>query len=348
MSGKRNCIAVCRLSSLGDVAIAVPVLKQFRAQYPSVELVVVTKPFFQALFKHLAGVKVVSVETGGKHSGFLGLLKLAKELKALNISGLADIHDVLRTKLLRNYLSFLGIPSAKINKGRRAKAALVRSTNKQLKQLPSTASRYQAVFAKLGYPFELKDRQVRERLKMSDRLEAVMENLNARKYIGIAPFATHVSKQYQPEWMLQVINKLLREDDSLQILLFGGGQEEESKLEAMAAKDTRIFSLVGKYTFEEELQVISNLDLMISMDSGNGHLAAMFGVDVITLWLGTHPYAGFAPFAQPEEHQLLPDLEKFPFLPNSIYGNKTIPQYQEVVNSLAPEKLIDLVQKILN
>ncbi|HBC05033.1 MAG TPA: ADP-heptose--LPS heptosyltransferase RfaF, partial [Aequorivita sp.] len=51
----------------------------------------------------------------------------------------------------------------------------------------------------------------------------------------------------------------------------------------------------GKLTFEEELALISNLDLMLSMDSGNGHLAAMYGVPVVTLWGVTHPYAGFVP-----------------------------------------------------
>ena len=69
-----------------------------------------------------------------------------------------------------------------------------------------------------------------------------------------------------------------------------------------------MFVLVaGKLSFSEELDTISNLDCMISMDSGNAHLAAMYGVKVITIWGVTHPFAGFAPFHQPKEYSLLPD-----------------------------------------
>ena len=58
------------------------------------------------------------------------------------------------------------------------------------------------------------------------------------------------------------------------------------------------------------------------MDSGNGHLAAMYGIPVITVWGVTHPYAGFAPFLQPEENSITADREQFPLIPTSVYGNK--------------------------
>jgi ADP-heptose:LPS heptosyltransferase len=52
--------------------------------------------------------------------------------------------------------------------------------------------------------------------------------------------------------------------------------------------------MAGKLKLQQELQLISNLDVMLSMDSGM-HIAAMLGVKVITLWGATHPYAGFYP-----------------------------------------------------
>jgi ADP-heptose:LPS heptosyltransferase len=41
--------------------------------------------------------------------------------------------------------------------------------------------------------------------------------------------------------------------------------------------------MAGKIKFQQELQLISTLDVMLSMDSGNAHIAAMLGVKVITL-----------------------------------------------------------------
>ena len=92
---------------------------------------------------------------------------------------------------------------------------------------------------------------------------------------------------------------------------------------------------------------MSNLDLMLSMDSGNGHMAAMFGVPVITMWGNTHPFAGFVPFRQPIENSLLPDTETYPFLPTSVYGNKIVPDYTDCMKTIQPETVANKIKRIL-
>jgi ADP-heptose:LPS heptosyltransferase len=80
---------------------------------------------------------------------------------------------------------------------------------------------------------------------------------------------------------------------------------------------------------------------MLSMDSGNGHLAAMYRIPVITLWGVTHPFAGFVPFGQSIENCLTTDKEKFPLVPTSIYGNKFPEGYEDSMKSISPQKIID-------
>ena len=98
----------------------------------------------------------------------------------------------------------------------------------------------------------------------------------------------------------------------------------------------------------EELNLISNLDVMLSMDSGNAHLAAMFGIKVITIWGVTHPALGFAPFNQKANNQLLADRIKYPLVPTSVYGNKCPDGYQGAIETITPrlvvEKLLALLQ----
>ena len=115
----------------------------------------------------------------------------------------------------------------------------------------------------------------------------------------------------------------------------------------MAKGLSNVISAVGKLSFEEELDLVSNLKLMISMDSGNGHLAAMYGVKVITIWGVTHPYAGFAPFGQPNDYWLLPDRSKFPRIPTSIYGNKYPDGYEKAAASIPPQEIINKAEKLL-
>ena len=49
----------------------------------------------------------------------------------------------------------------------------------------------------------------------------------------------------------------------------------------------------GNLTLDEELALMSRLDLMIAMDSSNMHMAALSGTKVISIWGGTDPLTGF-------------------------------------------------------
>ena len=64
---------------------------------------------------------------------------------------------------------------------------------------------------------------------------------------------------------------------------------------------------------------MSHLDVMLSMDSGNMHLAAIAGCPVVSVWGATHPFAGFAPWKQSPDDVVQADL---PCRPCSAYGNK--------------------------
>ena len=97
--------------------------------------------------------------------------------------------------------------------------------------------------------------------------------------------------------------------------------------------------------FKQELQLISNLDVMLSMDSGNAHLAAMLGVKVITLWGATHPFAGFSPFNQPLENALTADSNLYPKLPTSVYGNKKVAGYESAMRTIPVAEIVSMFQQ---
>ena len=128
-------------------------------------------------------------------------------------------------------------------------------------------------------------------------------------------------------------------------LLPFGGPNEKQQLLALANGLELVQVVAGTFSFQDELAIISNLDLMVAMDSGNGHLAANYGVPVVTLWGVTHPYLGFAPFGQQASHGLLPDLEKYPKIPTSVYGKNNPPGYDLAINSILPTVVVEAIQK---
>ena len=332
-------ILVIRLSAMGDVAMTVPVLRAFTTQYPEVKLTVLTRVFFTPFFRDLENVSVFPADLKGTHKGVLGLYKLSKELKKLDIDAIADLHNVLRTNILKCF--FFGKPFVQIDKGRAEKKALV--TGKTFQQLKTTHERYADVFRKLGFPLDIANPKFPNRVALNSKLQDLV-GADTKKWIGMAPFAAHESKMYPLDLMEQVIETLSK---THKILLFGGGKKEVDILDAYQSKYENVINLAGKLILDEELDVISNLDVMLSMDSGNAHMAAMLGVKVITIWGVTHPYAGFAPFNQPEDFALLSDREQFPLIPTSIYGNKFPEGYQDAARSIAPERVVEKINLVL-
>ena len=104
-----------------------------------------------------------------------------------------------------------------------------------------------------------------------------------------------------------------------------------------------VVSLSGKVSMQEEIQIISHLKLMVSMDSGNAHIAAMMGVKVITLWGVTHPFLGFQPFNQPLENCLLADRKLFPLIPTSVYGNNYPSGYEDAIATISEDKILQAI-----
>lgn len=350
-------ILVIRLSAMGDVAMTVPVLLAFTKQYPLVKITVLTRGFFMPFFKGIPNVNVFAADLNGKHKGIFGLYKLSRELKrmgshitsssslpaesrseesCIRIDAVADLHNVLRTNILKIF--FLGTKVVQIDKGRVEKKALV--SGKIFMPLKTTHQRYADVFEALGFPLDLSQPEFPEPQPLN--LKGFEQKTS--KWIGIAPFAAHEGKMYPLELMKAVIAELSKE---YRIILFGGGKEEAHILEGIAENFEHVTNTAGQLKFDEELAVISNLDVMLAMDSGNAHMAAMQGVKVITIWGVTHPYAGFAPFNQPEDYALVANRKQFPLVPTSIYGNKYPEGYEKASASISAQTVIDKIKAVI-
>lgn len=330
-----------RLSAMGDVAMTVPVLRAFAKQYPTIKITVISRPFFKPFFYGIPNLNFFVFDEKERHKGFFGLLRLFKDLKKIKIDAFADFHNVLRSSVLSLFFALSKKKRATVDKGRGDKKKLTSAKKKIFKQLPTMFERHAKVFEKLGFPLDLSEPQFPEKAKLSGAILKIIGCEN-RKLIGIAPFAQYASKVYPIDLMTEVITKLAK-NQKAKILLFGGGKKEIEILNALAKPFENVVNMAGKIKLREELELISNLDVMLSMDSGNAHIAAMLGVKVITLWGATHPYAGFYPFNQNLENALIADRNQFPKLPTSVYGNKMVEGYEEAMRTISIEKIIEKI-----
>lgn len=304
----------------------------------------VSKAFFKPFFDDIPNVSFFAADTAGRHKGLLGILKLFWDLRELGIDAVADLHDVLRSKIIRRHFAFSGKKTAHTDKARAEKRALTRSENKVFKPLTPVTERHAKVFEQLGFPIDLT--QPGFPAKEMDETVLTFAGTKTGNWIGVAPFAQHQGKVYPQDLMHQVIDGLASVTKN-KIFLFGAGQSETDTLESFAQNRPNVIVVAGKLKFAEELQLIANLDAMLSMDSGNAHIAAMYGVKTVTLWGATHPFTGFAPFRQPMENAMTADREKYPKLPTSVYGNLKVEGYEDAMRTILPDAVVNKVNALL-
>ncbi len=336
-------LLLIRFSALGDIAITVPVIRALYQTYPNLRVTFVSRPHGAPLFQEFKNFHFYPTDFNSRHKGIKGIWTLFKELKKIPFTAVADLHSVLRTHLLTFIFRFHGYKVKTIDKGRREKRALIRRKSKKFQPLTPTVYRYADVFRRLGFAVSLDQHEFPEKKELSQKILPFPQT-NEKKWIGIAPFAAHRGKMYPLDLMQQVINFLQKEH---QIFLFGAGEKEKELLEVWEKAFTNVFSTVGKINLREQIDLMAHLDLMISMDSANGHLAANTGIRVLTLWGMTHPFCGFSPFNQPPNHALILDRNKFPLIPTSVYGNKIPKGYDEAFRSLDPKKVIEKTLSLL-
>lgn len=334
-------ILVLRFSAMGDVAMTVPVLQELLANYPNITLVVVSRKAFEPFFTSIPNIEFHAFEPKSTHKGILGIYRLFKELKSYKATALADLHENLRSNVLSCLFWFTGISMASLDKGRAEKRALTRKENKEFVPLKSSTQRYADVFATLGFPFTLKNTLTKQPEVLNQAILKLSGKKGAQKWIGVSPFAQHSQKVYPLDKMANVLTALAAEGH--RIFVFGGGQEEQKIAEKWAKPNENITSLIGRLNLSEELYLISNLDVMLSMDSSGMHLASLKGIPVVSVWGATHPHAGFLGYGQSLANCVQIDLE---CRPCSVYGN--ILCYRgdfACMNQLSESHII---QKVLN
>jgi len=296
-------ILAYRFSAFGDVAMLVPVLKEFLEQNPNAEIIMLSRKNFEALFCDIPRLKFHGINLNN-YKGLIGLKKLSNELyQQYHPQIIGDFHQVLRTNTLNFFFKLKKLPVYQLDKGRTEKRQLIKVSNLNKYQLPKTTERYADIFRKMGFS-----------LTLSHQLRPMSKN---KKGIGFAPFAQHYGKILPLEKSFKLAQELAQ---TKKVYFFGGGKYEIEILSQWEKEISNTESLAGKLSLNEELQKIANMEVMISMDSANMHLASLVGTRCISIWGETHPFAGFLGYGQSKNDII--QIEDLTCRPCSIFGNK--------------------------
>ncbi len=310
-------ILVMRFSAMGDVAMTVPVIKEVLRQNPDLQITYVSRPGFAEFFSGITRLNYFPADFELLYDGLSGPVKLFNQLRETGkYDAIADLHDSLRSKFIRRLFKLGGVKNAYIDKGRDEKKLLTRFPGKVLKPLKRTVERYADVFRELGLNMALEDRLHKEFKPVPENITALAGN-KTTTWIGIAPFAKHTGKIYPLRKMEEVVGILDKEN--VKLFLFGGSVHEQEICRQWERQFNNVISSVRLLNMHDELALISNLDVMLSMDSAGMHLASLVGTPVVSVWGATHYYAGFLGYGQSAQNIVSDDIE---CRPCSVYGNK--------------------------
>lgn len=292
-----------RFSAFGDVAMTVPVFRELLEQNENLEIIMVTRKNFKDLFQDLPQVifKGVNLED---YKGIRGMNRLSKELlKEFKFDYIADLHDVIRSKMLDAFFANRNFKIFKINKGKEEKEQLTDIWNLEKRQLKSTFERYADVFRAIGFNVQLSNQYIQTSAK--------------KEGVGFAPFAQHKGKMLPLEKSFEIAKILAKKH---KIYFFGGGKEEKEILQNWCNQLPNTENIAGKLSLKEELEIIKSLNVMISMDSANMHLASLVGTRCVSIWGATHPFAGFLGYGQSYEDAV--QVKDLTCRPCSTFGDK--------------------------
>jgi ADP-heptose:LPS heptosyltransferase len=310
-------LLVIRTSAMGDVALLTPVIRSMRDKYPDVEITLLTRAAFTPFFYSIPGLRFFYPDFTGRHKGLAGIFRLYRDLRNnQKIDYIIDLHNVIRTWLLRSLFIPGGVPYKSVNKGRAEKKQV--TVGKSKVWLKHTVERYCDAFTAAGFSVTPgKGPWIVPSDDSSERVRSIIENSSFLK-IGIAPFAKHKLKTWPEENIVTLIG-LISKNYKAKFILFGSSGEAD-KLNVLSKKVTNALVVADQYDLFDQIAVINKLDFMISMDSANMHLAALTGTKVISIWGGTDPIAGFGAWKQPDPYSFRIGFEDLICRPCTVYG----------------------------
>ncbi|MVN78199.1 glycosyl transferase [Hymenobacter sp. HMF4947] len=276
-------ILVLRFSSIGDIVLTTPVVRQLKTQLPGAQVHFATKPAYRSLLEANPYVDKLHLLAGS-------LGELVRELRAERFDFIVDLHNNLRTRLIR--LQLPGVLGQAFDKLNWQKYLLVRF---KINRLPPVhiVDRYRAAAAPLGirddgggldYFIPLGQEVV--------VAEALPPGFRAGQYVAVAIGAQHATKRLPVEKLIELVHNLAPRPV---VLLGGPGDESTGHVIELAAKGL-VFNGCGQFSLHQSASLVRQAQFVVSHDTGLMHIASAFKKEIFSVWGNTVPQFGMYPY----------------------------------------------------
>jgi len=269
---------ILRFSSIGDIVLTTPVLRCLKLQYPNAEIHYLTKPAFETILANNPYITKVHVLDKT-------LLQKTMELKHLGFDYIIDLHNNLRTRIIK---SVLNVPSFSFDKLNTEKAQLVNLKSNTLPQV-HIVNRYLDTLESFGVTNDGQglDYFIPDDVTLSDEVK----QLTSKPYIAVAIGAQHSTKRLPTQKLIEVCKQI-----NTKVILLGGKEDENTGNEIVEKSGSHVINLSGKLSLHQSAWVVKQAQKVITHDTGLMHIAAAFKKPIISIWGNTVPDFGMTPY----------------------------------------------------
>lgn len=295
MSAKK--ILILRFSSIGDIVLTTPVIRNIKVQLDDVEVHYCTKYSFAGILQSNPYIDKLHLLNGS-------LNDLINELRKEKFDYVIDLHNNLRTRIIKFRLGVISYSFDKLNKEKWLKV------NLKIDHLPNKhiVDRYMEAVAKLG----VKKDHLGLDYFIPENDEVPKDWLPAthqKEYVAYAIGAQHGTKRLPLERMIELCDKINKP-----IILLGGKEDAEvgdqlhdfferthdSKALEPGLKDMNkkalIYNACGKFNLNQSASLLKNARYVFTHDTGLMHIASAFKKEIFSLWGNTIPMFGMYPY----------------------------------------------------
>ncbi len=316
-------ILIIRFSSIGDIVLTTPVIRNLKLQGESIELHYLTK-------KQHAGILENNPYVDKVHILDKSFSDLIPELRAEQFNYIIDLHKNLRTLKVKRSLK---VESFSFNKINWEKWLIV---NLKINKLPDIhiVDRYMETIKLF---VEKNDMQGLDYfIPATDEVttESLPVNFHAG-YIAFAIGAQHTTKRLSINKIISICKKT-----DLPIILLGDNNDAIIAKKIVAAVGNNIYNACGKYNLNQSASVVKQAKIVITHDTGLMHIAAAFKKKIISVWGNTIPEFGMSPYLAGEGSEKV-EVKGLKCRPCSKIGfNRCPKKHFKCMNDIDEEKII--------
>ncbi len=322
---------IIRFSSIGDIVLTTPVVRNLKQQCEGAEIHYLTKLQYADLLRSNPYIDKI-------HTLDKSLSEVVAKLKDEHFHYVIDLHNNLRTLRVKNRLRTVSFSFNKLNK---EKWMIV---NLKINKLPDIhiVDRYMKTISYFidendmkGLDYFIPDADIVDinELPVSHRAG----------YIAFAIGAQHFTKRL-------LINKItaICKLANMPVILMGDKNDAIVGDEIAKQLGAKIYNACGKYNLNQSASIVEQSKLVISHDTGLMHIAAAFKKKIISIWGNTIPQFGMYPYLSDKKSAIV-EVKNLKCRPCSKIGfNKCPKKHFKCMNNIDENEIRDFLVHFLS